>query len=105
MNDNILLRPMTAADADGVYRTSSEAIPATDEERQHVMNPTANDCNCGFLFKRMADDSLELFGCGPAEVVQVDFMVLAPVFTVTLLDEVVYALDRGPFFGERYRRA
>jgi ribosomal protein S18 acetylase RimI-like enzyme len=38
MNDNILLRRMTAADADGVYRTSSEALPATDEERQHVMN-------------------------------------------------------------------
>jgi hypothetical protein len=43
MNDNILLRRMTAADADGVYRTGSVAIPATDEERQHIMNPTAND--------------------------------------------------------------
>lgn len=29
---------MTAADADGVYRTSSQAIPATDEERRRVMN-------------------------------------------------------------------
>jgi ribosomal protein S18 acetylase RimI-like enzyme len=43
MNDNILLRRMTAADADGVYRTSSEALPATDEERQHVMNRSAEE--------------------------------------------------------------
>ena len=34
---------MTAADADGVYRTSSEAIPATDEERRQVMNRTAEE--------------------------------------------------------------
>src|ERR671911_765946 len=43
MNDNILVRPMTAADADGVYRTGSEAIPATDEERQQVMNRSAEE--------------------------------------------------------------
>src|SRR5215212_4143301 len=43
MNDNILLRRMTAADADGVYQTSSEALPATDEERQHVMNRGAEE--------------------------------------------------------------
>jgi ribosomal protein S18 acetylase RimI-like enzyme len=43
MNENILLRPMTAADADGVYRTSSESIPATDEERQQVMNRSAEE--------------------------------------------------------------
>jgi GNAT superfamily N-acetyltransferase len=43
MNDNILLRRMTAADADGVYRTGSEAVPATDEERQHVMNRSAEE--------------------------------------------------------------
>jgi ribosomal protein S18 acetylase RimI-like enzyme len=43
MNDNILLRRMKAADADGVYRTSSEALPATDEERQHVMNRSAEE--------------------------------------------------------------
>lgn len=38
MKDSILLRPMTADDADGVYWTSSQAIPATDEERWQVMN-------------------------------------------------------------------
>ena len=43
MNDNILVRPMTAADADGVYLTSSEAIPATDEERRQVMNRNAEE--------------------------------------------------------------
>jgi ribosomal protein S18 acetylase RimI-like enzyme len=43
MNENILLRPMTAADADGVYQTSSESIPATDEERQQVMNRSAEE--------------------------------------------------------------
>ena len=43
MNENILLRPMKAADADGVYRTSSESIPATDEERQQVMNRSAEE--------------------------------------------------------------
>ena len=34
---------MTASDAEGVYRTSSEAIPATDEERQQVMNRSAEE--------------------------------------------------------------
>ena len=34
---------MKAADADGVYRTSSEALPATDEERQQVMNRSAEE--------------------------------------------------------------
>jgi ribosomal protein S18 acetylase RimI-like enzyme len=43
MKDNILLRPMTAGDADGVYRTSSEAIPANDEERRQVMNRSAEE--------------------------------------------------------------
>jgi ribosomal protein S18 acetylase RimI-like enzyme len=43
MNDDILVRPMTAADADGVYRTSSEAIPATDEERRQVRNRSAEE--------------------------------------------------------------
>jgi GNAT superfamily N-acetyltransferase len=43
MKDSILVRPMTAADADGVYQTSSEAIPATDEERQQVMNRSAEE--------------------------------------------------------------
>ena len=43
MNDKFQLRRMTAADADGVYRTSSEALPATDEERQHVMNRSAEE--------------------------------------------------------------
>ena len=43
MNDSILLRPMTAADAHGVYSTSSEAIPSTDEERQQVMNRSAEE--------------------------------------------------------------
>src|ERR671927_1601810 len=43
MKGDILVRPMTAADADGVYRTSSEAIPATDEERRQVMNRSAEE--------------------------------------------------------------
>jgi GNAT superfamily N-acetyltransferase len=43
MKDNILVRPMTAADADGVYQTSSQAIPATDEERRQVMNRSAEE--------------------------------------------------------------
>jgi GNAT superfamily N-acetyltransferase len=37
------LRPMTAADADGVYLTSSEAMPATAEERQQVMSRSAEE--------------------------------------------------------------
>jgi GNAT superfamily N-acetyltransferase len=41
MKNSIHLRPMTAADADGVYRTSSEAMPATAEERQRVMSQSA----------------------------------------------------------------
>jgi GNAT superfamily N-acetyltransferase len=43
MREDILVRPMTAADADGVYRTSSQAIPATDEERRQVMNRSAEE--------------------------------------------------------------
>jgi ribosomal protein S18 acetylase RimI-like enzyme len=43
MKDDVLLRPMTAADADGVYRTSSQALPATDEERQRVMSRSAEE--------------------------------------------------------------
>jgi GNAT superfamily N-acetyltransferase len=43
MKNGILLRPMAAADADGVYRTSSQAIPATDEERRRVMNRSAEE--------------------------------------------------------------
>jgi ribosomal protein S18 acetylase RimI-like enzyme len=43
MKDGILLRKMTAADADGVYRTSSEAMPATAEERQRVMCCSAEE--------------------------------------------------------------
>jgi hypothetical protein len=34
---------MATADADGVYRTSSEALPATPEERQQVMNRGAEE--------------------------------------------------------------
>jgi len=34
---------MTAADADGAYHTSSEAIPGTDEERQQVRNRSAEE--------------------------------------------------------------
>ena len=34
---------MTAADADGVYRTSSEALPATAEERQQVTSRSAEE--------------------------------------------------------------
>jgi ribosomal protein S18 acetylase RimI-like enzyme len=43
MKDGILLRPMTAADADGVYLTNSEAMPATAEERQQVMSRSAEE--------------------------------------------------------------
>jgi ribosomal protein S18 acetylase RimI-like enzyme len=43
MKDNILVRPMTAADADGVYLTSSQAIPATDDERRQVMNRSVEE--------------------------------------------------------------
>jgi GNAT superfamily N-acetyltransferase len=43
MRDSILLRTMTAADADGAYRMSSESIPDTDEERQQVMNRSAEE--------------------------------------------------------------
>ena len=43
MKDDVLLRPMTVADADGVYRTSSQALPATDEERQRVMSRSAEE--------------------------------------------------------------
>ncbi len=43
MRDHILVRKMTAADADGVYRTSSEAIPSTDEERQQVRKRSAEE--------------------------------------------------------------
>ena len=43
MKDGIHFRPMTAADADGVYRTSSEALPATAEERQQVMSRSAEE--------------------------------------------------------------
>ena len=43
MKDGILVRHMTAADADGVYRTSSEALPATAEERQQVRSRSAQE--------------------------------------------------------------
>lgn len=43
MRDRVLIRQMTAADAEGVYRTSSEALPATDEERQQVKNRSAEE--------------------------------------------------------------
>jgi ribosomal protein S18 acetylase RimI-like enzyme len=43
MRDGILLRPMTAADAHGVYRTSSEALPVTAEERRQVMSRSAEE--------------------------------------------------------------
>jgi ribosomal protein S18 acetylase RimI-like enzyme len=43
MEDRILIRQMTAADAEGVYRTGSEALPATDEERRQVMNRSAEE--------------------------------------------------------------
>lgn len=43
MGDSVLIRQMTAADAEGVYRTSSESIPATEEERQQVMSRSAEE--------------------------------------------------------------
>ena len=43
MRKRILVRQMNAADAEGVYRTSSETLPATEEERQQVRNRSAED--------------------------------------------------------------
>jgi ribosomal protein S18 acetylase RimI-like enzyme len=43
MMDHVFVRKMSAADADGVYRTSSEALPATAEERQQVMSRSAEE--------------------------------------------------------------
>jgi GNAT superfamily N-acetyltransferase len=43
MRNRILVRTMTAADADGAYRVSSEAIPDTDEERLQVRNRSAEE--------------------------------------------------------------
>jgi len=38
-----LIRQMTAADAEGVYRTSSQALAATEEERQQIRNRSAEE--------------------------------------------------------------
>ncbi|HYQ83214.1 MAG TPA: GNAT family N-acetyltransferase, partial [Rubrobacter sp.] len=38
MRERVLVRQMRAADADGIYRMSSEAITATAEEREQVRN-------------------------------------------------------------------
>lgn len=43
MADRTSMRPMTAADADGVYRVSSEAIPDTDEERRRVRDRSTEE--------------------------------------------------------------
>lgn len=43
MRDRILVRQMNAADAEGVYRTSSEAIPASEEERQQVRDRSTQE--------------------------------------------------------------
>ena len=43
MRDHVFLRKMAIADADGVYRTSSEALPATPDERQQVMSRSAEE--------------------------------------------------------------
>ena len=43
MRDHVFVRKMATADADGVYRASSEALPATPEERQQVMNRGAEE--------------------------------------------------------------
>jgi hypothetical protein len=43
MGDRILIRRMTTADAAGVYRTSSEAMPATAEELQQVMSRSTEE--------------------------------------------------------------
>lgn len=43
MRDHIVVRQMKGADAEGVYRTSSEALPATEEERQQVRNRSAEE--------------------------------------------------------------
>src|SRR5215213_5805624 len=38
-----LIRQMTAADAEGVYRTSSRALAATEEERQQIRSRSAEE--------------------------------------------------------------
>ena len=43
MIDHVQVRPMKPSDAAGVYRTSSEAIPATAEEREQAMNRSAEE--------------------------------------------------------------
>jgi GNAT superfamily N-acetyltransferase len=43
MRDRIQVRQMKAADAEDVYRTSSQALPATEEERQQVRNRSAEE--------------------------------------------------------------
>jgi ribosomal protein S18 acetylase RimI-like enzyme len=43
MSDRIVVRQMNAADVEGVYRTNSEALPATEEERQQVKNRSARE--------------------------------------------------------------
>jgi hypothetical protein len=43
MRDRILIRKMTATDAEGVYRMSSAALPASAEEREHVRGRSAED--------------------------------------------------------------
>lgn len=43
MRDRIVVRQMNAADAEGVYRTSSEALPATAEERRQVRNRSTEE--------------------------------------------------------------
>ncbi len=37
------MRKMTATDAEGVYRMSSEALPASAEKREHVRGRSAED--------------------------------------------------------------
>src|SRR5918997_813929 len=43
MREGLVVRPMETTDAGGVYRTSSEALPETTEEREEVGRRSAEE--------------------------------------------------------------
>jgi hypothetical protein len=43
MREGLVVRPMKTTDAGGVYRTSSEALPETPEEREEVGRRSAEE--------------------------------------------------------------
>ncbi len=48
----------------------------------------------------LTDDRFPIFRSGSSNVAQVDLMVLANSFAFGILDELVYFLNSGAFFGE-----